>query len=165
MKVILYMTISANGMIAKKGGRATFISKESGESLSNLAKSTRCVIYGKGAFDGEPIEGALNLVLTHDTTLKSDKEKFMFMSGDPKKVLNKVEMHGYTSVLLVGGAKTNKEFIAADLVDEIYFDIEPILLGKGIKIFDDGDFETNLELLETKQLSPNEIQLHYKVVR
>lgn len=51
------------------------------------------------------------------------------------------------------------------LVDEIYLDIEPIVLGKGIQLFEDADFESKLELLETRKFSNNEIQLHYKVLK
>lgn len=32
-------------------------------------------------------------------------------------------------------------------------------------LFEDCEFETRLELLDTKKLSTNEIQLHYKVLK
>lgn len=165
MKVILYMTVTTNGMIAHKGKRATFISKESSESLDKLAQETQCVIYGRKSYDAEPIEGVLNVVLTHNETLKSDKKEFVFMSGEPAEVLSRLEKDGYQSVLLVGGAQTNKEFIEAGLVDEIYLDVEPVILGDGIPLFAPSDFEYKLELLETKDLSPQTIQLHYKVIK
>jgi len=66
-------------------------------------------------------------------------------------------------VVVAGGGKLNASFLKEGLVDEIYLDVEPIAFGKGIKLFDDEDFEVNLELIEVNKISQNEIQLHYKV--
>jgi dihydrofolate reductase len=52
-----------------------------------------------------------------------------------------------------------------NLVDEIFIDIEPIILGKGIPLFRDKDFERNLKLVGQKKISENEIQLYYEVLK
>ena len=70
---------------------------------------------------------------------------------------------GFTSALVGGGGKLNASFMKENLVDEIYLDVEPVVLGKGVKLFDDGEFEKSLELLVIKKISKDEIQLHYKV--
>lgn len=51
------------------------------------------------------------------------------------------------------------------LIDEIFLDVEPVVFRKGIKLFADADFEAKLELLETRNFSNNEVQLHYKVLK
>ena len=71
----------------------------------------------------------------------------------------------FETVIIAGGGILNSSFLKEGLIDELYLDIEPIAFGKGINVFENEDFEANLELLETKQLSPNEIQLHYKVIK
>lgn len=53
----------------------------------------------------------------------------------------------------------------ANLIDEIYLDIEPIILGTGIKLFVNAEFEAKLQLMGIKKLSKDEVQLHYKVKR
>jgi dihydrofolate reductase len=55
--------------------------------------------------------------------------------------------------------------LAENLVDEIYLDIEPIAFGSGIPLFRDKDFECKLKLLGQKNISDNEIQLHYAVLK
>ncbi|PIP24236.1 MAG: deaminase, partial [Candidatus Nealsonbacteria bacterium CG23_combo_of_CG06-09_8_20_14_all_37_18] len=50
-------------------------------------------------------------------------------------------------------------------IDEIFIDIEPIILGKGIPLFRDKDFKRNLKLVGQKKISESEIQLHYKVLK
>ena len=74
-----------------------------------------------------------------------------------------LEKHGFKKILVGGGGKINSSFMKEGLVDEIIIQIEPLIFGKGIKLFADEDFEAKLKLLETKMLSKNEIQLHYKV--
>lgn len=159
MKVVLYMTITPNGMIAPKDGRALFNSKASEKDLGKLAKKIGCVVYGKNSYDSEPIKNALNVVLTHDKNLKSDKKEFRFMSKEPTELLRYLEKLGYKEVLIIGGAKTNTEF--ADLIDEIYLNIEPLFFGSGVPLFAPSSFQSKLKLLETKKLSEQTVQLHY----
>jgi len=48
----------------------------------------------------------------------------------------------------------------------LYIDIEPLILGRGIPLFADGDFEARLKLLGLKTLTNHQtIQLHYKVIK
>lgn len=50
------------------------------------------------------------------------------------------------------------------LIDEIYIDIEPLVLGHGILLFADGDFAPRLKLLGIKTLPNNQtVRLHYQV--
>jgi riboflavin biosynthesis pyrimidine reductase len=69
------------------------------------------------------------------------------------------------SVLLTGGGKLNSSFLRNNLVDEILLNINPVLLGKGIKIFSEDQFEKNLKLVAVKKLSSSIVQLHYKLQR
>ena len=64
-----------------------------------------------------------------------------------------------------GGGTLNTSFMAENLIDEIYLDVEPIVFGKGIRLFKENDFEAKLKLLEIKKLSNDEIQLHYQVLK
>ena len=98
-----------------------------------------------------------------DKELEKKSPGVKFTSEEPKAVLESLEKEGINQVCLCGGGKINGSFIKEGLVDEIYLDIEPKLLGKGIQLFGDCDFEADLELIEVKNLSNNEVQLHYKV--
>lgn len=75
------------------------------------------------------------------------------------------EQKGFTTAFLAGGGQLNTSFAKEGLIDEIYLDVEPLILGQGIKIFTDADFEFLLELLDFKKLNSNTIQLHYKVIK
>ena len=47
MKVILYMTISANGIIARENNEEDFLSHENWNTFVELAHKTGCMIWGK----------------------------------------------------------------------------------------------------------------------
>ena len=54
-------------------------------------------------------------------------------------------------------------FLKDGLIDEIYLSVHPLVLGKGIKIFEGGEVKVNLKLLGIKELKEDLVQLHYKV--
>lgn len=56
-------------------------------------------------------------------------------------------------------------FMQENLVDKIFMDIEPLAFGQGMPLFNAGEFEKQLKLIETKLLSPQTIQLHYQVIK
>ena len=154
MKVILYMAITANGYIAKEDHETPW-SDEEWESFSNIVKKIGNLIIGKKTFEimeknneFEKIGNPFTVVLSEDVS--------------PEKAISLMEEKGFSEVLVAGGGITNTSFI--DIIDEMYLDIEPLLLGKGIKLFSEKDFEKKLELIDTKKLSENTIQLHYRVI-
>lgn len=67
--------------------------------------------------------------------------------------------------MVCGGGKLNAAFMKENLIDEIYLDVEPVVHGKGIRLFADADFEAKLKLLGTNKFSKNEIQMHYRVIK
>ena len=69
------------------------------------------------------------------------------------------------SIILAGGSILNTSFLEQNLVDEIYLDVEPTVMGKGIPLFQNKDFEKKLEFISSKNISKNEIQLHYKIIK
>lgn len=68
-------------------------------------------------------------------------------------------------VVVAGGGILNNSFIEKNLIDEIYIDIEPIIITKGIPLFKGKGVEIKLELVGQKKISENEIQLYYRVIK
>ncbi len=66
--------------------------------------------------------------------------------------------------MVAGGGKLNAAFLEQGLIDEIFIDVEPVLVGEGLPFVDGSDFSIEgLNLLETKQIGSDGIQLHYAV--
>jgi len=65
----------------------------------------------------------------------------------------------------MGGGELARDFLKADLVDELNLGIVPILLGEGIPLFPGGFPQRNFSLVENKTYSGGMIAIQYKRVR
>ncbi|KKR77814.1 MAG: Bifunctional deaminase-reductase domain protein [Candidatus Curtissbacteria bacterium GW2011_GWD1_40_8] len=165
------MAITANGYIAKEDGNTSFVSDASWNSWDKLSRGAGNLITGRKTFkidlaDGNfPYLDRFNVVMTSQKIENKWGNKVIFTDISPKEVLEVLAKKGFKTAFIGGGGELNASFMKESLVDEIYLDIEPVIFGKGIKLFAESDLETRLELLETKMLSKNLIQLHYKVIK
>jgi len=95
----------------------------------------------KGWWGDEPPFGCPVFVLTH-TPRESIEMKggttFHFLSASPAEVLAQATaVAGDQDVRIGGGPTTVREFLRAGLVDDLHVAISPILLGRGIRLWDD----------------------------
>lgn len=167
MKTILYMTITANGYIATEDDKVDWISKESWQSYLNTIRKIDAVIIGRRTYNLMPRKefqrNCEYVVLTHSKPVKSKSPNVIFTNRSPKEVINFLNRKGFKRICIAGGGKTNASFMKAGLIDEIYLDVEPLVLGKGIQFFHPSEFQTKLKLLSIRKLRDSTIQLHYRV--
>lgn len=162
------MAITGNGYIAKENDDTSWISKEEWDSYSAIVRKTGNLIIGHRTYNiltrqPEFIEFKnVKIIIVSRSNFKTLSPDHT-VAKTPKEALSLFK--NYKEVIVAGGGMLNSSFISENLIDEIYLDIEPLVFGKGIKLFADSDFEFNLELLEVKNLSKNTIQLHYKVLK
>jgi len=165
MKVVLYMAITANGFIAKENNETPW-SNEEWQSFSDKVKEIKNLIIGRKTFEimkqGKEFQKIGN---PFTVIVSNQKESNSNSVNSPEQAIKLLEEKGFSKILIAGGSMLNSSFMQKGLVDEIYLDVEPFLFGKGIKLFADNKFEAKLELLETKQLSKNTIQLHYRIFK
>jgi dihydrofolate reductase len=65
----------------------------------------------------------------------------------------------------MGGGELAREFLRADLIDELYLGVVPVLLGEGLPLFPSGFPQRDFTLLENKSYSRGLIALKYERVR
>ena len=169
MKKVLYMAMSLNGYIAKENN-ATPWSEEEWNIFSEKVKEFGCIIVGRKTYqimkdnnEFQKISNPLTVVISKRNT-DERSSNFVFLDS-PEKALTFLEEKAFDKVLIAGGSVVNTSFLEKKLIDEIYLDIEPIIFGKGIRLFQEIDIETDLELLEIKKLSKNTMQVHYKIAK
>ena len=80
----------------------------------------------------------------------------------PREALERAKTLGFNHVLLSGGGILNSVFLKENLIDEIILNIDPYILGKGINIFQEDNFEKNLKLVSVKKLKKDIVQVKYK---
>jgi len=159
------MAVTADGKIAKSSDHfPDWTSKEDKKLFAEISKKYGVVIMGDKTFFTfpKPLPGRLNVVFT--LLKKPPKMKnVMWVGGNPKTVLKKLEKMGYKSAILGGGAYLNTQFLKKKLIDEIWLTIEPKIFGEGLGVFG-GDFEVDLKLTGVKKLNNNSILIKYKVL-
>jgi dihydrofolate reductase len=80
----------------------------------------------------------------------------------PMGALTLVEELGYKKAFLTGGAGINTAFAKLHLIEEMYINFNPVIIGEGISLFSEA-IELDLSLKEIKKLTSDIVQLHYIV--
>ena len=168
MQVILFMATTVNGYIAKENDEAPW-SAAICDNYYKIAKQFKAIILGRRTYELMKEVNEFEKIGNPFTVVVS-KEDFVHGSNvaivaSPKEALKILKKKGFAKVLAGGGGMTNSSFMKDNFIDEIILDIEPLIFGKGIKLFSDNDFEVRLKLLGLKSLSKDIVELHYLVLK
>jgi dihydrofolate reductase len=121
---------------------------EDSELLDEATQRSGAVIVGRRMFDnaqgwGEspPFHKPV-FVLTHETKEPDEREggtTFTFVEGVENALEQARAAAGERDVAVGGGAQTIQQFLRAGLLDEMQVHVAPLLLGGGVRLFDDLD--------------------------
>ncbi|MBI4168010.1 MAG: dihydrofolate reductase family protein [Candidatus Aenigmarchaeota archaeon] len=170
MKVIMFMAMTTNGMIARENDAEDFLSDENWYEFCRMAKKSGCFVIGRRTYDVvrklyekynfDDVE-ARPIVVSRKNP-KLPKEYIVAVS--PRNAIKMASRIGFKSMILTGGSNLNSSFMKLKLVDEIIVNVEPAVLGKGIHIFSEENFYSRLQLLDVRKFKNGIVQLHYKVI-
>jgi len=93
------------------------------------------------------------------------RDKLTFVNESPEKFVAALRKQKGKDIWLMGGGELARDFLKADLVDELYLGVVPVLLGEGRPLFPSGFPQRNFTLLENKTFSKGMIALKYKRAR
>lgn len=170
MKITLYMAISVDGFITKDPDDTDWVSESDADEFYGYMKTSDAVIMGRNTMDhfreGEfPIEGIYNIVLSTDESLHQETGKVKILEGTPSDVISFATTKGFKNLLIIGGENINKQFLKAGLIDEIVLSVHPLIIGKGLQLFGNDDYDTKLHLLDTKIINNELVQLKYEFLK
>jgi dihydrofolate reductase len=121
----------------------------------------------RGWWGDDPPYHAPVFVLTHhehEPIEMAGGTTFFFVTDGFDAALSRArDVAGDNDIRIAGGASTVRQAFAAGVVDDIYLDIVPVLLGRGETIFD-GPRTAALTQLEVTHSSAY-THIHYRVVR
>ena len=141
--------------------------------LEEAMSSAGAIVIGRrmhdltgGWGDNPPFQVPL-FVVTHRAVppqTKANGTTFTFVTDGIESALAQAQAAaGDRNVAVGGGASTIQQILRADLVDEMQVHIAPVLLGRGIRLFEEG--RPDLVRLEANRVlaSPNVTHLRYRV--
>jgi dihydrofolate reductase len=182
-KVILGATTSLDGFINDRSGSAAALYPDLDtlrytEPLAESIRNTGAVVMGRNSFamaeDPDTIEGNYEyqvpiFVLTHQPPKRKPKENdrlsFTFVTdGIESAVAQAKAAAGDKDVTIIGGASTARQILKAGLADELHIDIMPVLLGGGLRLFEEMDMESiRLERLKVVELPGGRTHLEFRI--
>lgn len=163
--------MSLDGYIATKNNSLEFLSlvEQEGEDYgyNDFVKSVDAVIIGRKTYEkviamGYEYPHTDKDVYILTRTAKPSIDNFKFYTEDLTQLVSDLKSKPGKNIYCDGGAEIANELIKNNLVDEFIISVIPILLGDGIKLFNDGRPEQKLQLVSTKQFNKGLTQLHYK---
>jgi dihydrofolate reductase len=128
------------------------------------------VIAGRRTYDlasgwnGDPSVKVPWIIVSHDVPKKA-ADVFTFVSGGIEEAVTTA--HGMAdgrTVYVMGGAEIARECADAGLLDLIQLHVVPVLLGKGIRLFEHLENSTELELVSSVETSET-LQVRYRVTK
>ena len=97
-------------------------------------------------------------------TLKPGKVNGVeIVSSDAAEFVRELKNQEGKDICLMGGGDFAKTLFEADLIDELGFNIHPVLLGTGIPLFYEMSRQIDLELIECQTLANGCVVVSYKV--
>ena len=107
--------------------------------------------------------GMKNYVFSQ-TLPKSSNPDVQIVSGNAADFVRQLKHEDGKGICVIGGGILARSLFEANLIDEIGFNIHPVLLGSGIPLFYEMTRQINLELLACKTLNNGCVVLRYKVI-
>jgi dihydrofolate reductase len=175
-KVILLAGITLDGYIASPDDSLDYIemTKEGGRDLGVLFASADTIVMGRKTYDVSlklmggsyqaPGPRTETFVFSR-TQPPGEHGGVTFTRQSPAAWLKRVRARRGKHVLHMGGGELARSFLQADLIDELFLGVVPILLGDGLPLFPSGFPQRDFTLVENKTYSKSQISLTYRRVR
>ncbi|MCD9025074.1 dihydrofolate reductase family protein [Cohnella silvisoli] len=167
MKSILWATLTANGNYAQSSPENP-PKKEALDDFAAHAKTAGNFIVGRRTFEGMRGSGGAGPFADIDIVVVSKSVKEIpgiKIVESPQEALNYLQGKGHQTALIAGGADLHNAFIGQGIIDELIFNIAPVLEGKGLNLLLDTEHYQykDVELLDSKSLGSGVVQLHYAI--
>jgi dihydrofolate reductase len=147
-------------------------SDEAAEIMKDFWKNIDMMLIGRKTYEaslamtkGKKDSGIFGVkTYLFSRTLKEvDDDRVELVSENAVEFVRDLKNHEGKDILLMGGGNLAKTFFEAGLIDEIGFNIHPVLLGAGIPIFYEMNRQIDLELVECRQFKNGCVYVLYNV--
>jgi dihydrofolate reductase len=170
-KIVLGLGVSLDGYIARPNGDIDFLFMPKDYSMAPFFATVDTAIMGRKSLEaglkmggGKFDSGGLAIYVFSHSQPPGERENYTCVNESPASFVKKLRKRSGKNIWLMGGGELARDFLKADLVDELYLGVVPVLLGEGISLFPPGFPQRNFALLENKTYSKGMIALRYQRV-
>jgi len=146
-------------------------SNEAASVMTDYWKTIDTVVMGRKTYEvglkqskgqSNPYPGIQSYVFSR--TLKpSAEDNLNIIADDPAEFVRKLKRQKGKDICVMGGGLLAKPLFEANLIDEIGFNIHPVLLGSGIPLFHEMKQQINLKLIECRPFKNGCVYVLYRV--
>ncbi|MEY8749730.1 dihydrofolate reductase family protein [Alkalicoccobacillus gibsonii] len=170
--VVLFIATSLDGYIATEEERLEWLFEVEGEGdngFSDFYSTIDTVIMGRKTYDWIANVDNMEEYSYKDkkgfviTRSSMEKDQYTtFGNPDLEPFINQLKQQDGKKIWLVGGGQLVTTFLEKELIDEVFITVAPTIIGKGIPLFNQGEYQSKLQLEGVKTFNQF-VELHYTV--
>ncbi|XP_078684876.1 uncharacterized protein YwjB-like [Branchiostoma floridae x Branchiostoma belcheri] len=174
-RIRIYSAMSVDGYIATEDGGVAWLEQFNTEDTGydDFFREISTVVMGRTTYEQVcgfdcpwPYAGKKTVVLTTKNLTNLTTEQTTCYSGDVRDLADNLRKTTTTGdIWLVGGRMVTQAFLDARLVDELELYVMPVLLNRGIRMFEPSggtpNDPTSLKLKESKTFPNGVVKLVY----
>jgi len=173
-KLLLNLTTSLDGFIADEREGIEWIAPppddlEIPADYSELMATVDALLMGRASYElslripggTEVFSGKTVHVITSRSTLEPH-DGVEFVRGDPVPFVEELKRKPGGTIWLFGGGRLATALCAAGLVDDLLIVLQPVLLGSGIRLWQEGLTPQGLDLVHTREWPGGLVELRYR---
>ncbi|MCM3758229.1 dihydrofolate reductase family protein [Sporosarcina aquimarina] len=170
-KIVLFIAQSLDGYIATKDDSLDWLFNVEGEGdngYSEFLETVDTILIGKRTYDwvmeqekGQfPYQNKDCYVFSRSSF--DDTNEVKFINGDIVEFTGNLKNQEGKNIWIVGGGDILNTFLKEKLVDELILTVAPTIIGEGIPLFKEGNYQLDLSLVGTRTFNQF-VELHYIV--
>ena len=127
-----------------------------------MGRKTYEVALKMGGGNANPYGGVTNYVFSRSGKAKPSPG-VEIVSEDVVEFVRRLKSQEGKDICVMGGGLLAKSLFEADLIDELGFNIHPVLLGSGIPVFHEMSHQIDLELIDCNVFKVGTVMVRYRV--
>ena len=169
---------SLDNFIARPDGAVDWLlwSDEAMEIMKDYWSRFDTIIMGRKTYDTaleqsrkpkrgkskNPYGGMKTYVFSH-TLEAGERDGVEIIADDPAEFVLGLKNHNGKEICIMGGGDLAASLFKAGVIDEIGFNIHPVLLGSGVPLFHEMTRQIDLELIKCRQMKNGCVYVLYRV--
>ena len=177
-KVVFGGANSLDNFIAREDGAVDWLlwGEEAAEVMKNMWARFDTIVMGRKTYDAavamspkskskkaENPYGDIRTIVFSKTLEPGVRDGVEITRDEPGRLIRELKNENGKDICVMGGGDLAKTLFEAAVIDEIGFNIHPVLLGSGIPLFHRMNKQIDLELLECRPFKNGCVYVLYKV--
>ncbi|PYS99289.1 MAG: hypothetical protein DMF63_11740 [Acidobacteria bacterium] len=165
---------SLDNYIARPDGSVDWLlwSDEAGEIMKNFWANIDTIVMGRKTWDvaranspkntANPY-GDIKTYVFSRTLDAGELDGAIILNDEPGAFIRDLKQQDGKDICIMGGGDLARDLFEAGVIDEIGFNIHPVLLGRGVPLFHQMSLQIDLELTECRQFKNGCVYVLYRV--